>query len=89
MPPKKKGLKKKLKKKEPKAEEEKKPEEQEPEYIDPIKALATVEIHVILATPPVDYLSKYLLRSLNSSFKMKLITINVNYKLIFLFVDFK
>ncbi len=60
MPAKKKKSTKKSKKKETNPEEEKKPEEMEPEYIDPAKSFPEVEIHVILATPPVDYLSKYL-----------------------------
>ena len=59
MPAKKKKSSKKSKKsKEPKPEEEKKPEDEEPEYIDPSKAFPEVEISVILATPPVDFMSK-------------------------------
>ena len=60
MPAKKKKSSKKGKKKEAKPDEEKKEEEEEPEYIDPAKAFPEVEIEVKLATPPVDFLSKFL-----------------------------
>ena len=60
MPAKKKKSSKKSKKsKEPKPEEEKKPEDEEPEYVDPAKSFPEVEIEVKLATPPVDFMSKF------------------------------
>ena len=62
MPAKKKKSTKKGKKKEPKPEEEVKPEDMEPEYIDPAKSFPEVEIEVKLATPPVDFLSKSLIK---------------------------
>ena len=58
-PKKKKSTKKGKKSKEPKVEEEKKPEDEEPEYIDPAKNFPIVEIQIKLATPPVDFLSKF------------------------------
>lgn len=63
-PKKKKSAKKSKKSKEPKPEEEKKPEDEEPEYIDPAKSFPEVEIEVKLATPPVDFLSKYSTRTI-------------------------
>ena len=69
---KKKGSKKGSKKsKEPKAEEEKKPDEEEPKFIDPLIAFPEVEISVILATPPVDFMSKPFLLKPPSRFQGK------------------
>ena len=58
MPAKKKKSTKKGKKKEAKLDEEKKPEDEEPEYIDPAKQYPEVTISIVLATPPVSFLSK-------------------------------